>query len=40
MNSETDACGELMVGQEAAGKLDGTLRVRSLSRDVARGLGF
>ena len=29
-----------MVGQEAAGKLDGTLRVRSLSRDVARRFGL
>ena len=29
-----------MVGQEAAGKLDSTLRIRSLSRDLARRFGL
>ena len=40
MNGETHAAGELMVGQEAGGKLDGPLRVSSLNRDVARRLGL
>ena len=40
MNGETNAAGELMMGQEAGGKLDGPVRVWSLSRDAARRLGL
>ena len=40
MNGETDPASQLIVRQEAAGKLDGTLRVGSLRGDAARRCGL